>query len=140
MRQIKFRGKREDDDRYIYGDLIEDSQGLLIYNNLYNEYARRIKPASVGQYIDDCKSGELYEGDEIRIDYDAAAKVIGDGLLLRTIQTLKPSNDAKLKIEYSHYRYRLIWKTHNGRVDTGIDMALLETILPFVEVVSDDAN
>ena len=69
------------------------------------------------------------------VEIDGAAKVIGEGLLLSTLQTVKPTADAKLYVEYSHYRYRLIWKTANGRVDTGVDMALLETILPYVEVV-----
>lgn len=76
----------------------------------------------------------IKDGDGINIDYDAAAKVIGEGLLLSTIQKTKPTASAKLKVEYSHYRYRLIWSTDNGRVDTGIDMALLEPILPYVEV------
>ena len=141
MRQIKFRGKRVDNGEYIYGDLKHMTDGCVGINISPYIPCEEVEPDSVAQRIvSDKNYNGIYDGDTIRIDYDAAAKVIGDGLLLRTIQTLKPSNDAKLKIEYSHYRYRLIWKTHNGRVDTGIDMALLETILPFVEVVSDDAN
>ena len=84
--------------------------------------------------ICDCKNGALYDGDEIRIDFEGAAKVIGEGMLLRQIEATKPTSDAKLKIKWEHYRYRLIWSTENGRVDTGIDMALLEPILPYVEV------
>lgn len=131
MRQIKFCG-RADDGCIFCGDLINDDDRRLILTQDGGEF--EVEPDSVGQLIGECKSGDLYDGDEIRIDYDGVAKVIGEGLMLRTLKATKPTEDAKLKVEYSYYRYRLIWRTHNGSVDTGIDMALLAPILPFVEV------
>lgn len=136
-RQIKFRGKCVGNGECVYGDFIHRGPeaghpGIIDNFDFYHE----VEPQSVEQRITSDKNyNGIYDGDEIRIDFDGAAKVIGEGLLLSTLQTLKPTADAKLYIEYSHYRYRLIWRTHNGRVDTGVDMALLENILPYVEVV-----
>ena len=137
-RQIKFRGRDIETGEYIYGDFIHRGPeaghpGIIDNFDFYHE----VEPQSVEQRITlDKNYNGIYDGDEIRIDFDGAAKVIGEGLLLSTLQTLKPTADAKLYVEYSHYRYRLIWRTHNGRVDTGIDMASLETILPYVEVAA----
>ena len=138
MRRIKFRGRDIKTGKYVYGDFIHRGPeagrpGIIDCMDYYHE----VEPDSVAQFTNclDANGEEIYDGDEIRIDFDGAAKVIGEGLLLSTLQTVKPTADAKLYVEYSHYRYRLIWKTANGRVDTGVDMALLETILPYVEVV-----
>lgn len=136
MQTIKFRGRDIKTGEYVYGDYIHRGPeagrpGIIDNYDFYNE----VEPQSVVQRITSDKNyNGIYDGDEISIDYDAAAKVIGEGLLLSTIQKTKPTATAKLKVEYSHYRYRLIWHTDNGRVDTGIDLALIELILPYVEV------
>jgi len=138
MRQIKFRGRDIETGEYIYGDFIHrgpEAGRPGIIDNF--DYYHEVEPQSVVQRIASDKNyNGIYDGDEIRIDFDGAAKVIGEGLLLSTLKTTKPTADAKLYVEYSHYRYRLIWRTHNGRVDTGVDMASLETILPYVEVAA----
>lgn len=136
MKEIKFRGKRVDNGEYVYGDLKHMTSGRVGIHFSPSIACVEVDPESVSQRIVfDKNYNGIYDGDEIRIDFDGAGKVIGEGLLLSTLKTTKPTADAKLYVEYSHYRYRLIWKTANGRVDTGIDMALLETILPYVEVV-----
>jgi len=137
MRQIKFRGRRVKDNGFVYGGRCIVLRGRTLIHDEETEQDVDVEPDSVAQFTNclDANGEEIYDDDEIRIDFDGAAKVIGEGLLLSTLQTLKPTADAKLYVEYSHYRYRLIWRTHNGRVDTGVDMALLESILPYVEVV-----
>lgn len=137
MRQIKFRGIDIETGKYVYGDFInrgplEGKPGIIDDADYYHE----IEPESLAQYTE-CNDGdgdEIYDGDTLEIDFEGAAKIIGDGLLLSTIAATKPTADAKLKVEWSHCRYRLIWRTHNGRVDTGVDLSLLDGILPYVEV------
>lgn len=138
MRQIKFRGKCIDNGEYVYGDFIHRGPEAGLPGIIDNfDYYHEVEPQSVVQRITSDKNyNGIYDGDEIRIDYDGAAKVIGEGLLLKQIEATKPTEGAKLKIKWEHYRYRLLWSTGNGRVDTGVDMALLEAILPYVEVAS----
>lgn len=135
--KYKFRGKRVDNGEYVYGDLKHMTGGRVGIHFIPSIACVEVDPESVSQRItyDKIHNG-LYDGDEIRIDFEGAAKVIGEGMLLKQIEATKPTSDAKLKIKWEHYRYRLIWSTPNGSSDTGIDMALLEPILPYVEVAS----
>lgn len=136
MRKIKFRG-RTFDGKLIYGDFVHVVPQSSFPGIIDDDgFAHEVETNSVEQFTNcyDANGEEIYDGDEIRIDYEGAAKVIGEGMLLRQIEATKPTDDAKLKIKWEHYRYRLVWCTPNGRVDTGVDMALLEPILPYVEV------
>ena len=123
---IKFRGRDLDSGQYKYFNLENAKTFLERYDIDYS----KIEP-----YACEVGNGELYDGDEIRIDMEKAAQIVGDGLMLSMIKATKPNDEAKLYVEYSHYRYRLIWRTPNGRVDTGLDLALISNILECVEVV-----
>ena len=91
----------------------------------------------LGSGVIDKHDNEIFEEDTLQIDFDGAAKVIGDGLLIRKLEWRKPTQDARLKVEFRHARFRLVWRTHNGGVDTGTDVAYLIAIPQFVEVVED---
>ncbi|MBR0061833.1 MAG: hypothetical protein IJP68_10190 [Selenomonadaceae bacterium] len=91
-----------------------------------------------GSGVIDKHGREIFEEDTLQIDFDKAAKVIGDGLLIRELEWSKPNQaDARLKVEFRHARFRLVWRTRNGGVDTGKDVFYLIAIPQFVEVVED---
>ena len=106
---------------------------------------RNIKRKDGIAYPLDCRFGsgivdkhgkEIFEEDTLQIDFDKAQKVIGDGLLIRELEWSKPNQaDARLKVEFRHARFRLVWRTHNGGVDTGEDVSYLIAIPQLVEVV-----
>ncbi|MBQ4494716.1 MAG: hypothetical protein II968_03010 [Selenomonadaceae bacterium] len=132
MRTIKFRGRRLDAP-LVYGDLIHYLNGAVAIQ-IAEGGKYRVDPDSVGQFTEflDKDGAEVYEGDALELDFVGAAKVIGDGSLIRDLEIVKPTADAKLKVEFSHGRYQLKWRTKNGCVDTGIDLYLLESVKQFV--------
>ena len=74
-REIEFRGKRLDNDEWMYGDLMHDNQGgCYIYpldaENLYTE--NKVASDSVGQFtgLRDKHGVKIFEGDVVRI-YDS---------------------------------------------------------------------
>lgn len=84
MRTIKFRGKRLDDNRWIYGDLMRHQDGDTFigdnthywtddgyHNNEYEE-VRAVEDDTVGQYtgIKDATGREIYEDDIVRLSFN----------------------------------------------------------------------
>ena len=132
MRTIKFCGRELDGKQYFTGDLIQDDDRRLILTSDGGEF--EVEPDSVAQFTEfiDADGAEVYEGDALELDWIGAAKVIGDGSLIRDLETLKPTAEAKLKVEFSRGRYQLRWRTANGCVDTGVDLYLLEVVKQFV--------
>lgn len=78
--EITFRGKRTDNNEWIYGDLMQNEEGCFISvdsetndgygdgTELYSTYWYKVREGSVGQYInrDDINSMDVYMGDIVK--------------------------------------------------------------------------
>ena len=91
----------------------------------------------LGSGIKDKHGREIFEEDTLLIDFDRAAKVIGDVFLVRYLIERKFSPDARLKVEFRDARFRLIWREHNASFDTGFDVSDIYVISKFVEIEED---
>lgn len=66
MRPIKFRGKRLDNGKLIYGDMVRQArQPQIIYIESPDGISARIDPNTIGQYIgfNDIDNHDIYERD-----------------------------------------------------------------------------
>lgn len=90
MRNILFRGKRLDNEAWVYGDLIENQGRYFIYHAMSettiedNDDGRivvaavDVDPATVGQYtgLQDKNGKKIFEGDIFKEDYSGIVRSV----------------------------------------------------------------
>ena len=106
------------------------------YADQNSQWAQSSLQAWLGSGIRDKFNAEIFDGDIIQIDWDAAAKFIGEGLLIHELRIAQPAPDGLLVVEFRDARFHVVWRTRNGAVDTGVDLYHIDAIARFVTVVN----
>lgn len=100
------------------------------------QWAQSSLQAWLGSGVRDKFNAEIFDGDIIQIDWEPAAKLIGEGFLIQELENSKPAPDAILVVEFRNARFRVVWRTRNGSVDTGVDLYHIDAIAQYVTVVN----
>ena len=108
--------------------------------NGFGQRVTKIKSiqGELGSGVRDKFGKEIVENDIIQIDFAPAAKLIGEGSLIRDLLTVRPK-DARLVVEFRNARFWVVWRNSNCAADCSIDLYLLECISNYIEIVGHKA-
>lgn len=92
-----------------------------------------------GSGIKDKNGIEIFDGDFLNIDLDAAQVIIGDGSLVRDLITYRPVIKgvpaATIEVKFYLARFWLSWHCSNGSVGLPFDLYDLDAIRSCVSVI-----
>jgi uncharacterized phage protein (TIGR01671 family) len=126
-RQIKFRGKRIDDGKWIYGYLadVQEQYGYAEINSYFDDEDGRwetcdhVDVNTVGQFTgyNDDEGREIFEGDLIRYQYEDSDSYTGwHGLREVTDEVVFEYGSFRLKNTYP-FNIDSLWDMNNPKVE-----------------------